>query len=57
MRRSAEHKINVPLPKAKVTIRFELKLCLSNNSKITQANLTKLHRKIKHIEKIVAFKS
>ena len=28
------------------------KLCLSNNSKLTEANLTKLHRKIKHNQKV-----
>ena len=27
-------------------------LCLSNNSKTTEANLTKLHRNIEHIEKV-----
>ena len=28
------------------------KFCLSNNSKTTEANLTKLHRKIEHNEKV-----
>ena len=28
------------------------KSCLSNNSKSTEANLTKLHRKIEHNEKV-----
>ena len=28
------------------------KLCLSNNSKTTEANLTKLHRKKEHNEKV-----
>ena len=28
------------------------KSCLSNNSKTTEANLTKLHRKIKHNEEV-----
>ena len=28
------------------------KSCLSNNSKTTEANLTKLHRKIKHYDKV-----
>ena len=28
------------------------KLCLSNNSKSTEANVTKLHRKIEHNEKV-----
>ena len=42
--------------KVKVTIGSEfelcLKLCLSNNSKTTQANLMKLHRKIRHKKKV-----
>ena len=42
--------------KDKVIIRSEFKLCLksclSYNSKTTQANLMKLHRKIKHNEKV-----
>ena len=29
------------------------KLCLSNNSKTTEANLMKLHRKIEHNEKVL----
>ena len=37
--------ILVPTPKVKVAIRSEVKSCLSNNSKTTEANLTKLHRK------------
>ena len=28
------------------------KSCLSNNSKTTEGNLTKLHRKIEHYEKV-----
>ena len=28
------------------------KMCLSNNSKTTEANLTKLHRKMEHNEKV-----
>ena len=28
------------------------KSCLSNNSKTTEANLTKLHRKIEHYDKV-----
>ena len=39
------------MPKVKVAIRSEVKLCLSNNSKTTEANVTKLHRKIEHNEK------
>ena len=40
------------MSKVKVTVRSEVKLCLSNNSKTTEANLTKLHRKIEHNEKV-----
>ena len=29
------------------------KSCLSNNSKTTEANLTKLHKKIEHYEKVL----
>ena len=46
-RRCVMHKIKVPTRKVKATvepeIKFCLKLCLSNNSKITEANLLKLH--------------
>ena len=44
--------ILVPTPKVKVAIRSEVKLCLSNNTKTTEVNLTKLHRKIEHNEKV-----
>ena len=44
--------IYVPTPKVKVAFRSEVKWCLSNNSKTTEVNLTKLHRKIKHNEKV-----
>ena len=44
--------ILVPTPKVKVAIRSEVKICLSNNSKTIEANLTKLHRKIEHYEKV-----
>ena len=48
--------IKVPTPKAKVTIRSQSgqrsKSCLSNKSKTTEANVTKLHRKIEHNEKV-----
>ena len=37
------------MPKVKVTIRSEVKLCCSST---TEANLIKLHRKIKHNEKV-----
>ena len=50
------------MPKVKITIRSEVrsrsqsgqrsKSCLSNNSKTTEANLTKLQRKIEHNEKM-----
>ena len=44
------------MPKVKVTISSQSgqrsKSCLSNNSKTTEANVTKLHRKIKHNEKV-----
>ena len=46
----------MPARKVKATIRSEFKLCLksclSYNSKTTQANLMKLHRKIKHNEDV-----
>ena len=44
--------IKFPTPKVKVAIRSKVKSCLSNNSKTTEANLTKLHRKIEHNEKV-----
>ena len=40
------------MPKVKATVGSIVKLCLSNNLKITQANLIKLKRKIKHNEKV-----
>ena len=50
------------MPKVKVTIMSKVrsrsqsgqrsKSCLSNNSETTEANLTKLHRKIEHNEKM-----
>ena len=47
------HKSKVPTPKVKVTIMSEVKLCLKLCcSLIIQANLMKLHRKIKHNEKV-----
>ena len=42
----------VPTPKVKVAIRSKVKFCLSNNSKTTEATLTKLHKKIEHNEKV-----
>ena len=41
-----------PTPKVKVAIRSKVKICLSKYSKTTEANLTKLHRKIEHNEKV-----
>ena len=44
------------MPKVKAKIGSEVKLCLklchSNNSKTTIANVMKLHRKIQHNEKV-----
>ena len=41
------------MPKVKVTIGSEVKLCLNSCcSYTTEANLIKLHRKIKHNEKM-----
>ena len=42
------HKILVPKPKSRLQSGQRSKSCLSNNSKTTEANLTKLHRKIEH---------
>ena len=52
MRRCVAHMVWVPTPKVKVHSGQRSKSCLSNNSKSTEANLTKLHRKIEHIEKV-----
>ena len=35
-----------------IALRGPAKFCLSNNSKTTKANSTKLHRKIEHNEKV-----
>ena len=45
------HKIYVPIPKVKVKGQRS-KSCLSNISKITEANFTKLQGKIEHNEKV-----
>ena len=46
-------KIQGPTPKVKVTVMSEVKLCLKLCcSYTTTANLMKLHRKIKHNEKV-----
>ena len=50
MRMCVAHMILVHTPKVKVAIRS--KSCLSNNSKTTEANLTKLHRKLEHYDKV-----
>ena len=39
-------------PKSRLQSGQRSKSCLSNNSKTTEANLTKLHRKIEHNEKV-----
>ena len=46
------HTIKVPTPKVKVAVRSEVKLMLGNNSKTTEANLTKLLRKKEHKWKV-----
>ena len=46
------HKIQVPTPKVKSQSGQRSKSCLSNNLKTTEANLMKLHRKIKDNEKV-----
>ena len=43
--------IKVPTPRVKV-VGQRSNSCLSNNSKTTEANLMKLHRKIEHHEKV-----
>ena len=53
MRRSVAHKSKVPTPKVKVTIGSEVKLYLNLCCSYTaEANLIKLHIKIKHNEKV-----
>ena len=52
MRKCVTHTNWIPMPKVKVTVRSEVKLCLSNNSKTTEANLTQLHRKIENNEQV-----
>ena len=43
----------VPMPKVKVIIRSEVKLCLKLCCSLTtEANLMKFHRKIKHNEEL-----
>ena len=53
MRRCVKHKSKVPTPKVKVTIGSEVKLWLNLCCSYTaEANQIKLHRKIKHNEKV-----
>ena len=53
MRRCVAHKSKVPRPKAKVTIRSEVKLCLKLCCYLTTDEiLMKLHRQIKQNEKV-----
>ena len=53
MRRCVAHKSWVPMLKVNVTIISDVKLCLKLCcSSTTEANLIKLHRKIKHNEKV-----
>ena len=40
------------MPKVKVAIRSEVKLCLKLCCSTTEANLMKIHRKLKHNEKV-----
>ena len=42
----------VPTSKVKVAIRSKVKILSQQNLKTTEANLTKLHRKIEHNEKV-----
>ena len=49
MRRCVAHMIR---PRSRSQSGQRSKSCLSNNSKTTEANLTKLHRKIAHTEKV-----
>ena len=46
------HKILVPKPKVKVAVRSDVKIFSEITKKTSDANLTKLHRKIEHNEKV-----
>ena len=46
------HMIYVPTPKVKVAIRSKVKILSQQYFKTTEANFTKLHRKIEHNEKV-----
>ena len=52
MRRCVKHMNLVPAPKSRSQSGQRSKSCLSNISKATEANLTKLHRKVEHNEKV-----
>ena len=49
---SRAHDFRFLRPKSKSQSGERSKSCLSNNSKTTEANLTKLHRKIEHNGKV-----
>ena len=46
------HDLGFLRPRPKSQLGQRLKSCLSNNLKITEANLTKFHRKIEHNKKM-----
>ena len=56
MRRCVAHKIKIPTTKVKATIEGQgfvtYKSCVSHKRKIYKGNLIKLHRKVKHNEKV-----
>ena len=52
MRRSVVHTIKVPNPKSRSQSGQRSTSCLCNSSKTTEANLTKLQRKIEHHGKV-----
>ena len=52
MRRCVAHMIRFLRPRSSSQSGQRSKSCLSKNSKTTEANLTKLHRKIEHNEKV-----
>ena len=49
---SRAHDLRFLRPRSRSQSGERSKSCLSNNSKTTEANLTKLHRKIEHNEKV-----
>ena len=52
MRGCVAHMIRFLRPRSRSQSGQRSKSCLSNNSKTTEANLSKLHRKIEHNEKV-----